>query len=41
MFYKSCNISEAHAASAFMAKKLTEWGKKVCDIRRGELRMGL
>jgi len=22
-------------------KKLTKWGKKVCDIRRGELRMGL
>jgi hypothetical protein len=41
MFYKSCNISEAHAASTFMVKKLTEWGKKICDITKGELRMGL
>jgi len=41
MFYKSCNISEAHAASTFMAKKFTEWGKKISDIRKAELRMGL
>ena len=35
---KSCNNSEARAASIFMAEK---WGKKVCDIRKGELRLGL
>lgn len=40
IFYKSCNISGACAASAFMAKKIDQVGKKGVWHKKGRTENG-